>query len=342
MSEALSDMPGNLSSSESDIRITDAPSDPVPSLLEVPQLPDSEEGPDFVNESGLGSDYPDINNSQNVEPQRVLGGGYQQLRITSWHVPRRPVSSALHEFRGSSSSKPEFKHKHVNQDLRAAYTLNNKKVWSRKLKPEKEDKNLKFRVHEAFGPAGPDKKCELLIGSIAVALQSPCSPEDSDNMVELENGHRVECRAQKQDVHSLSGRPDTLQCGTNQPRFKHWRPVSRNGVKDFVLENGNRASEGNKNAAVKSGCQTLDDENLLISARVNGGDHGNEDDSAQAGVENPGNSEFSSHSARAFLAESELNMLLDINLSELVALFMCLRLFHFNIHLPGFLRWNFP
>ncbi|KAF8040574.1 hypothetical protein BT93_B2720 [Corymbia citriodora subsp. variegata] len=297
--EALSDVPGNLSSSELDVCITDAPSDSVLSLLEVPQLPD------FENESGLGSDYPDFNNFQNVEPQRVLGGSHQHIRNTSWHVPRkqRPVPGALHEFHGSSSSKPEFKHKHVNQDSRTAYMLNNKKVWSRKLKPEKEDKNLKFRIHEAFSPAGPDKKRELLIGSIAVALRSPCSQEDSGDLGEIENGYRVECQVQKQDVHSLSSRPDTPQCSTNQLRGKLWRPVSRNGVKDSVLENGNRVSEGDENAAVKGDCQTLADENLLISTRVNGGDHGNEDGSAQARAENPGNLEFSSHSARVFLAE---------------------------------------
>ncbi|KAL3755747.1 hypothetical protein ACJRO7_002750 [Eucalyptus globulus] len=303
--EALSDVPGNLSSSEVDIRITDSPSDPVPSLLEVPQLPDAEEGPDFEIESGLGSDYPVFNNLPNVELQRALGGSHQYLRTTSWHVPRkqRSLSGALHDFHGSSSSKPEFKHKHVNQDSRAANTLNNKKVWSRKLKPEKEDKNLNFRIHEAFSPAGPDKKRELLIGSIAVSLQNPCHPEDTDNLGKIENGHRVDCQVQKQDVHSLSSRPDTLQCSTNQPRGKLWRPVSRNGVKDSVLENGNRAFEGNENAAMKGDSQTLADEDLLISARVNGGYHGNEESSAQAGAENPGNLEFSSHSARAFLAE---------------------------------------
>lgn len=336
-------MPGNLSSSELDMRITDAPSDPVPSLHEVPQHPDSEEGPDFENESGLGSDYPDFNNFQNVEAQRVHGGSHQHLRITSWHVPRkqRPASGALHEFNGSSSSKPEFKHKHVNQDSRAAYTFNNKKVWSRKLKPEKEDKNLNFRVHEAFSPAGPDKKRELLIGSIAVALRSPCSPEDSYNLGEIENGYRVECQVQKQDIYSLSSRPETLQFSPNQPRGKLWRPVSRSGIKDSVLENGNRASEGDENAAVKGDCQTLADENLLMSARVNGNDHGNEDSSAQAGAENPGNLEFWSHSARAFLAESEFNMPLHINLSEQMALFMCLCL-SFKYPLPGFLRWDIP
>ncbi|XP_030532958.1 uncharacterized protein LOC115742672 isoform X1 [Rhodamnia argentea] len=299
--EASSDVPGNLSSLELDIRITDAPSDPVPSSLEVPQLPDSEEGPDFENEAELGSDYSDFSSSQTVEPQRALGGGHQHLRITSWHVPRKqcPVSGALHEFHGSNSSKLEFKHKHVNQDSRAAYPLSSKKVWSRKLKPEKEDKNLKLRVHEAFSPAGLDKKHELLIGSIAVALRSPCSPEDSDNLVEIENAYRVERQVQKQDIHSLSGRPDTLQCVTNQPRGKLWRPVSRNGVKDSVIENGNRASEVDENAAVKDDCQTLADENLLISARVDGSDHGNEDSSAQVVAGNPGNLEFSSHSARA-------------------------------------------
>lgn len=303
--EALSDVPGNLSSSEVDIRITDSPSDPVLSLLEVPQLLDVEEGPDFEIESGLGSDYPVFNNLPNVELQRALGGSHQHLRTTSWHVPRkpRPLSGALHDFHGSSSSKPEFKHKHVNQDSRAANTLNNKKVWSRKLKPEKEVKNLNFRIHEAFSPAGPDKKRELLIGSIAVSLQNPCHPEDTDNLGKIENGHRVDCQVQKQDIHSLSSRPDTLQCSTNQPRGKLWRPVSRNGVKDSVLENGNRAFEGDENAAMKGDSQTLADEDLLISARVNGGYHGNEESSAQAGAENPGNSEFSSHSARAFLAE---------------------------------------
>lgn len=81
--EASSDVPGNLSSSEVDIRITDSPSDPVPSLLEVPQLPYAEEGPDFEIESGLGSDYPVFNNLPNVEPQRALGGSHQHLRITN-------------------------------------------------------------------------------------------------------------------------------------------------------------------------------------------------------------------------------------------------------------------
>ncbi|KAI4330838.1 hypothetical protein MLD38_029083 [Melastoma candidum] len=149
----------------------------------------------------LENGYTNSGSFKNARLLRPPGDSHQHTHAASWTVQRRfrGLPGVLNEVYRNSSSKPEFKHRHGNQDSKNS-NINSKKVWSRKSKPDKESEDLNSRVHEAFPEADQGKKREVLIGSIAVALGGCAS------------------------------RPSTAQ--SNRSRGKLWRPVSRNGVKD--------------------------------------------------------------------------------------------------------------
>ncbi|KAI4384779.1 hypothetical protein MLD38_002884 [Melastoma candidum] len=218
-------IPQDLSEMES----LDSPPDITNMVLDTPQLADIEADFDSEVLPELDNGITDSSKFQRVEPGRLLGGSHQSMGVARWIVPRRsraPPGVLNEDHR--NSTKLEYKLKHRSLDSKIGYG-NNKKVWSRKSKPDRESENLNFRVHEAFSEAEQDKKCEVLIGSIPVVLGRFGNSEESDTTTKPEND-LTEIQGPTNDTSAKGNRPASVQ--SHQSRGKLWRLVSRNGVKD--------------------------------------------------------------------------------------------------------------
>ncbi|PKI50734.1 uncharacterized protein LOC116204567 [Punica granatum] len=280
--------------SDSESQDLDGPSEI--SLFEMSQIPSVEDVDSEAN-SGVGFVDNDSNACQNIEPR-----SHQSLGVPNWHAPPKPraMSNGFYQMKNSSSSKPEFKSKNGIRDLRVAHTVNNKKVWSRKPKPEKDGENLKFRVQEAFVQVGQDKEHELLIGSIAVNLGSSHTREKCDNAHFPEDDGTQEYQPSKKfnNAHEKNSRSDSNHSGASQSTVKHWR--RRQEVKDSVPVQ--RESEVNS-SFLKDDDQTVNNEECLRSSSLNGHHCEIECHSLPSESNRPGNLHFSSDAARTFLSQ---------------------------------------
>ncbi|KAI4330760.1 hypothetical protein MLD38_029015 [Melastoma candidum] len=220
----------------------------------------------------LENGYTNSGGFKNARLLRPPGDSHQHTHAASWTVQRRfqGLPGVLNEVYRNSSSKPEFKHRHGNQDSKNS-NINTKKVWSRKSKPDKESEDLNSRVHEAFPEADQGKKREVLIGSIAVALGGCAS------------------------------RPSTSQ--SNRSRGKLWRPVSRNGVKNTDPDPASDSVSHVASPSENGEWQGLSNEDHIRLSPTSSCGDAIEPTSGYTESEILKNSEFSSHAAKAFLTQ---------------------------------------
>lgn len=273
------------------------------SLSKISHLPISEEA-DSKAQSEIGFIEKDSNTCKNFKPQI-----HQPSNVPNGYEPPKPcaMSNVFCQIKKFSTSKLEFSPKHGRRDLRVAHTVNNKKVWSRKPKPEREGENLKFRVQEAFVQGEQAKENELLIGSIAVNIGSSGMHEKSDYAdlpVDDCDRHCMSLR-EVNNVKERDNESDGIHGGLNQSVVKVWRrrqevrgscPLQKEAEVDpSALKDDNWAVNG---------------ESCLTSCSVNGCVAELECNSLPSEVERPGSLLFSSKAARTFLSQSEILMLL--------------------------------
>lgn len=259
-----------------DLERQDLDEPPEISLSEMPQHPIEEKEDSKAQMVGFVD--KDTGNCENVGLQ-----SHQPLGLPSWHVlPKaRAMSNSFYQMKNLSTSKPEFKPKHGIRDLRVAHTVNNKKVWSRKPKPEKDGEKLKFRMQEASAGVGQDKEYELLIGSIAVNLGSCDIQEKCDSADQPVDGCEQEFQSLKK-VNNVTERSSKFQSGVNRSPVKLWR--RREGVNDSIPVKGEAEVD---NSALK-----VTDGACLSSSSLEIGP--------------AGSLLFSSEAARTFLSQSKL------------------------------------
>ncbi|KAK4740702.1 hypothetical protein SAY87_024290 [Trapa incisa] len=264
------------------------------SVCEKAQLPISEEA-DLKARSEIGFVENGSITSKNIKPQI-----YQPSNVLNWHEPPRPhtMSNGFYQVKNFSTSKPELNPKHGRRDLKVAHTVNNKKVWSRKMKPERDGENLKFRVQEAFMQVGQAKENELMIGSIAVNLGSYGTNEKSDYHEFPMDNCELKCQSLKMvnnakernsesdSIHGVANQSTVLaqrlcqEVNDSSPLGKEWE------VDSSALEDNN--------------C-SLHEESCLTSS-VDDCDAEFECSSLPPEVETPGSLLFSSEAARTFLS----------------------------------------
>jgi hypothetical protein len=195
----------------------------------------------------------------------------------------------------------------IQRDFKPGPMVNGNRKWSQKPKPEYYGESLKARVKkEVITEPEHEKKGEVLIGSISVTLGN-CSHDESNNLDGAQDDCLVEHEiSKKKNVQEKHNRPDSVQCGMNRPTVKLWRPVSRNGTKGLILvENGNRKCQPD-GIDGKVEDQILFNNSSLRSCAMDDSFGGMENGSPLGDL-NRGGLQFSSHEAKAFLAESKFN-----------------------------------
>ncbi|KAB5532474.1 hypothetical protein DKX38_019144 [Salix brachista] len=287
-----------LAISDSDSLGSETLPDDVPSSLEPLQLPRTDEDFDLENHMGCGGGR-----------SMLQGKSYRHVVVAQWHAPLKSqwnhLSYGFHANQNSHAPKPGTKQKHGNQrdfNFKPGPVMNGNRKWSRKPKPEYNGESLKDRVQkEVVTGLDHDKKGEVLIGSISVTL-GDCSHDGGNNS----DGVRDDCLVEheilkKKNVQEKHYRPDLVQCGSSRSTVKLWRPVSRNGTKgQMIIENVSR--ECHHDSIDGKGEDQIFNDSSLRSCAMDNTFGGMENDSLP-GKLLPGVMQFTSHEARAFLAE---------------------------------------
>ncbi|CAK7337318.1 unnamed protein product [Dovyalis caffra] len=283
--------------SDSDTLGSETLPDDVPSSLEPFQLPRTDEDVDLENQIGHGGGH-----------SMLQGSSHSHIVVARWHASsksqRNHLSNGFHASQNSQAPKPGTMQKHgIQRDFKPGPIVYGNRKWSRKPKPESNGESLEAIVQkEAITEPDHDKKGEVLIGSISVTLGN-CSHDESNNLDGAQDDSLVEHEIpKKNNVQEKHNRPDSVQCGTNRPTVKLWRPVSRNGTKSLMLaENGHRECQLDIIGG-KGEDQILCNDSSVRSCAM---------DDSFGGMENgsllgdlcPGGLQFSSHEAKVFLAE---------------------------------------
>ncbi|KAF9668380.1 hypothetical protein SADUNF_Sadunf15G0122600 [Salix dunnii] len=302
----------------------------IDDMLEaVPQAEQS--GPLAISDSGmLGSetlpnDVPSslepllllrTDEDVNLENQIVHGGerskfqgnSHRHMVVARWHAPSRSqrdnLSNGFHASQNSQAPKPGAMEKHgIQRHFKPGPMVNGNKKWSRKPKPGYTGESFKAIVQkEVITEIEHDKKGEVLIGSISVTLRN-CSHDESNNLDGAQDDCLIEHEiSKKKNVQEKHNRPDSVQCSMNRSTVKLWRPVSRNGMKDLKLvANGNRKGQPN-GIDCKIEDQILFNDSSLISCTMDDS-FGVMENGFTLGNLHLGDLQFSSHEAKAFLAE---------------------------------------
>ena len=290
-----------LAISDSDTLGSETLPDDVPSSLEPLLLPRTDEDVDLENQIVHGG-----------ERSKLQGNSHRHMVVTRWHAPsrsqRNSLSNVFHASQNSQAPKPGAMEKHgIQRDFKPGPMVNGNRKWSQKPKPEYYGECLKARVKkEVITEPEHEKKGEVLIGSISVTLGN-CSHDESNNLDGAQDDCLVEHEiSKKKNVQEKHNRPDSVQCGMNRPTVKLWRPVSRNGTKGLILvENGNRKCQPD-GIDGKVEDQILFNNSSLRSCAMDDSFGGMENGSPLGDL-NRGGLQFSSHEAKAFLAESKFN-----------------------------------
>lgn len=226
--------------------------------------------------------YVDTGNSSNVERHIVEGVG----RRRRWQVSPKAqwvASTGFHATQSSQESKLGVGQNRGNhRNSRTAST--SYKVWSRKAKPEFSEARVQ---KETLNEPGQTNECEVLIGSISVALGNR-SQDGHNDLSEACDTCLVEHHMPKKGAQDKPNKPDLIQSGAGRSKVKLWRPVSRNGTKGQTpVLNKNGKSEGS--AIAENGLrETPNSENCPTPYSFDGNCDG---------------TGFSSHAVKAFLAQ---------------------------------------
>lgn len=279
------------------------------STLELVKGLNTKEDVNHESQTGFAScAYTDPSGGPAAERRMVQGGGRRHMVVARWQVPpksQRGMPHGFHANLSSHASKLGASQKHgLNKDLRPLQLVNGNKVWSRKNKLENDGGSIKPRTQdETVNQPDQGKNCEVLIGSISVALGN-CCPQEHNNLAEGRNGCLAEPEVPKRNIHEKPSKNDALHhYGTNRAAVKLWRPVSRHGNK-VSIPNGGRELEANEGAGrSRDANETLSGESCKRLCATENNDNRSEHTASllqQAVL--PGSMPFNSHDAKAFLS----------------------------------------
>ncbi|CAL0316005.1 unnamed protein product [Lupinus luteus] len=239
----------------------------------------------------------DCDTHQNIEQQRSQVHNRQRLKVARRHgLPKsqRAVANGLRASQNSQTSKLEVIQKcGTLHEQKAAPIVKGSKVWTRKPKPE-----IGRVMSEARLQKEPEqgKNHEILIGSISIPLGN-CSQSEG-NLV----ASHADCMGVNLSKHnSAQEKPMKTDSSQSGKPVKLWRPVSQHGTKDQLpLRSGGTEAD----AVYRKNYQTLSGRSSVRLSYIDGNDIGSRNNFSNIGAKiDPRNFWFSSHAAKAFLAQ---------------------------------------
>ncbi|KAK4431477.1 hypothetical protein Salat_0909800 [Sesamum alatum] len=208
--------------------------------------PQRKEEPDeeIEAQSNFSNEHINLGDSPTIEPQMVGANGHRPLITNRWHVSKSQRGSryGFHVSPHLQTFKPETLHKTGPSKDRSV--LNGNKVWTKKLKVDSDRESLKppsllgENIHQI-----EENKCEVIIGSISVALKnSVADQQDShpDEAQEISSAEHAMLKKKSTSEKLIKANSAQSGSGSSRGASKLWRPVNHGEVRSISpVDRGN-------------------------------------------------------------------------------------------------------
>lgn len=247
---------------------------------------------------GHSSEHVDICHAQN-EQRKSRGNGRQHLVASRWQVPKTQKigCNGCYPSPNLNLVKAEPMPKHTShRDARAA-PVNRNKVWTKKAKAENGGKFAASRG-EADVNQIEQTGCAVMIGSISVTVRN-CEAEQANSQSEAQDSCSMK-HVKKVVAQDKLMKEDVVQSSTTRYTVKCWMPVSRHenrGRGQSAIQSDKQEFDNDPISGVGDS-STMPDNSGYCSCEME-----NSYGKSSEIVETKG-LPFSTHTARAFLAES--------------------------------------
>lgn len=279
--DILKSVPYAESSPEGDLHALE---DHNSSLCESGHFSNSEVNGHTDIEGRYNSELLDIGRAQNVESPRSQGNNNCHIVDSKSQVLElMSEENALHPGHNTDVVKPDPMQKHASsRDLRVA-PFNSSEIGTRKGTVENGRECVTALLHEGEISQTNHISCELMIGSICVSLrncttQKKCDDSQSESLQES-------CSIEHFTCGNIGAQDKSTTSNTSLSDDRCWRPVNGRELESFVVEGG------------VAGVGTTPGKCSIVSSEV-------DNDSKQNDFIQPEKLALSSHSSRAFLAQS--------------------------------------
>ena len=296
--------------SESSSNALETPPDHASTLLEPVQMSITEGDTDTEAQYVFSCELSDSGTSPFIDRRAGQGNGRRHLVISRWQVPKpqKTGRNGCHSSQNPQVLKLEPTQKHGTPgDPWAASNVNGNKVWTRKLKSENDGESLKSRLLKGVvNQTDQNKNSEVMIGSISVTLGNCTSQQQGDGLPETQEHRSTEHSMSKSNGQEKPTKTDSLQGGLNKSTVKLWRPVSRHETRGPMPVQSGIGEPGEDVITGKGNDRMVDSESCLRSCGLgeSGYESGNNSNPLVNGSARPDSLPFSSHIAKAFLAQS--------------------------------------
>ncbi|PSR93461.1 Serine/arginine repetitive matrix protein [Actinidia chinensis var. chinensis] len=294
--------------SESSSNALETPPDHASTLLEPVQMSITEGDTDTEAQYVFSCEHSDLSTFPFIDRRTGQGNGRRHLVISRRQVPKSQKTgrNGCHSSQNPQVLKLEPTQKHGAPGDPWAAAVNGNKVWTRKPKSENDGESLKSRLLKGVvNQTDQNKNSEVMIGSISVMLGNCTAQQQGDGLPEAQEHRSTEHSMSKSNGQEKPTKTDSLQGGLNKSTVKLWRPVSRHETRGpMPVRSGSGESEEDVITG-KSNDRMADSERCLRSCGLgdSGYESGNNSHPLVNGRVHPDSLPFSSHVARAFLAQ---------------------------------------
>ncbi|XP_011076143.1 uncharacterized protein LOC105160463 isoform X1 [Sesamum indicum] len=209
--------------------------------LESTQPQSKEPEEEIGAHSNISSEHINLGDAQTIEP----ANGYRAIVTNRCHVSKSQRGSryGFHVSPHLQTFKPETLHKTGPSKDRSL--LNGSKVWTKKLKVDSYRESLKPpSLQGENGHQIEENKCEVIIGSISVALKNSVPHHQDSRPDEAQDVSSTEhAMLKKKNASEKLIKANSSQSGSSRGASKLWRPVIHGEVRSVTpFDRGNEDS----------------------------------------------------------------------------------------------------
>ncbi|KAK3037182.1 hypothetical protein RJ639_030075 [Escallonia herrerae] len=276
----------------------------IPSLLEPARFSNDAEDADGNAQGGFSSDNSDSVTGQNAEPQKLQVYGHRHVVIPRWQVQylQKDGKNGFHAIQNLHILKPEPAQKHNPSRDRAA-PVNGTKVWTKKHKVENGGEHVRnsSKLQKEAMNQTDQMDCELMFGSFTVNVSCTAQHQVTGQAEAPENCSLEHAMLEKNNEKLM--KPDSSQSVTRRFSVKYWKPVRGKETRvELPIEGGNQERENDVTYGIGDAGPS---QSGLQPCQMDGNDDESRNSSSSASADNlqPEGLLFSSHAAKAFLAQ---------------------------------------
>ncbi|KAL9163308.1 hypothetical protein ABFS82_06G032400 [Erythranthe guttata] len=261
---------GPSSPSDSSSSLTDRPTN-LDSILE-PMLPQSKESDQDIEANvDFSTEHVEKGDSHTKKLQMVVVNSHRQLTTNRWQIPKSQRNSqhGLHVNPNLQTLKPEPVRKLGPSKDRSL--MNGSKVWTKKLKIDSDGEKTKPPpLQREISHQIKENNCEVIIGSISVALNG-CVARNQDSSTDAQDNGNTQhpIILKKKNASEKPVKANNVQSGTTRVAYKLWRPREIKSITPVDRVNGDSQISGQTRFDEDAGCDNT--KQYRVRSDENGG-----------------------------------------------------------------------